>query len=468
MSLLVSSAVVLVWMVSLAWGQMFDKPAFDTGYAARRYLWYFSIMNTFDTCLVEYIMGEVALRSPSRSQLVYLRVRQDERRGQCIHGRDEQGIDSVLQARCTSYPFVIPDSARISFFRVLQGAVLCGKGRGEPRLPLDSVLQPVPHNTVEKSWTLYPYCIHDRSEFVIQLVRAEDDSVLLTLDSIGVEPNPDHPVPRRYGTAPDTRTRDVALPEAVWNLTAYLRVSPRRYGDTPYGMELRKNSSGILLSLLYPNSDTLARVRRAIEPLMTGQKDTLYAARTAAIFDYVEREGSQTGCITYLPIPYGESIEEDEYLYDSLTSFIMRRGYICADCLGMHQNDPTFEQCFDRWREHMNWYDATFDDTATHSPMIHPASLLATDDRSLQPRYPTLALVSPMYVHHPLTIISPVMISNAHLKIYDMAGRLVYEHIGTVAKGITTVPLNLSRGYYTVEVHGGEGALRFTGSLIIQ
>lgn len=127
MLLLVSSAVVLVWMVSLAWGQLFDKPAFDTGYAARRYLWYFSIMNTFDTCLVEYIMGEVALRSPSRSQLVYLRVRQDERRGQCIHGRDEQGIDSVLQARCTSYPFVIPDSARISFFEFSRVLSFVGK-----------------------------------------------------------------------------------------------------------------------------------------------------------------------------------------------------------------------------------------------------------------------------------------------------------------------------------------------------
>jgi hypothetical protein len=81
--------------------------------------------------------------------------------------------------------------------------------------------------------------ILDNTTFVIQLIRASDTTVIATIDSVGVAPNPNSQLAQRYGTAPDVMNHIRDLPSGYGGVPCYFRVSTRRWGPTPLGLSYR-------------------------------------------------------------------------------------------------------------------------------------------------------------------------------------------------------------------------------------
>jgi len=98
----------------------------------------------------------------------------------------------------------------------------------------------------------------DVTEFVVQIVDASSNSVLATIDSVGVDTTNanDTSNPPYYGTSVATWCRSASLPQGVLGQTVYVRVVPKRYGSTPYGLTASRIGSRMSRSLLYGCSET--------------------------------------------------------------------------------------------------------------------------------------------------------------------------------------------------------------------
>lgn len=92
----------------------------------------------------------------------------------------------------------------------------------------------------------------DVSEFDVQIVDASSNTVLATPDSVGVDSTRLNGTgsPPYYGTSVATWCRSASLPQGVLEHTVYVRVGPRRYGSTPYGLTALLIRSRMSRSLL--------------------------------------------------------------------------------------------------------------------------------------------------------------------------------------------------------------------------
>lgn len=209
----------------------------------KEYLQYFCVANSFDSSIVQYRFGEVALVHNGATTRVFLAP--TVALHQKISGADNQGEDLVLRTAAKTQDFTLTGGATVSYFGELQAfRTPCN---GVDTQPGEGPNQPV------ASWGIL-----DRSEFVVELVRASDSTRLAVLDSVGVHPPEANapPTDTRYGTNPQQVVKHYAIPQALDGVEAYIRISPRRYGPTPYGMELCKQDNWVNYSAYYNSAKT--------------------------------------------------------------------------------------------------------------------------------------------------------------------------------------------------------------------
>ncbi len=461
----ICSAIVIALVVLSGYAQPLPKFIFNSE-QANRWLWYIQLQNAFDSCAVEYEFGEVAVLDSSSAALVYIRIpyREVGYGGSQTYpkqGIRTIGIDTLLEKECTTFPFTVPAHGKVRFYRNLSAVLYCDTTiqtphRGEP-YPLTR-----PINTVDRRWILYPGWNPDQSEFVIQLVSESDGRILWVLDSIGVLPNPDSAKPVRYGIEPDRRVCERTFPPSVWGARAYLRISPRRYGPTPYGMVMTKRMAFIARSLQYPNSDTLA-----IQPAIL---DSVYMASlweewNRAIFEYADSLGRCTGCVLFVPpfVDYGGDTLRQKQLMDSLRRMMDTRGYIRYSTRDPYDlTDTAFQRCLAEERNRDERYWSTFD--GYESETQHLARCNSNDVFHFFERLKVLpdegeqlqVLTPALREGEPLILAARSDMGQVEVHIFDIGGRRIRELKHTIRKGTNEIPLALIAGGYIVEFRGGK------------
>jgi len=203
------------------------KPVFQIKPENIDFLRYFFISNLYDSAKVIYKFGEVKLISGDNTNFINLVHSLDTVEGKSRFGTSEQGISYDLQSLARTENFVIPNTGfpKITFFRGINES-------GQPGKP-DRYF----YGYGKGEWD-----IADRTEFVLQLVNANDDVVMAVLDSVVSMPNSDPQADSLFGTNPYIVFHEWAIPPLYWDSTVYLRVSPRRYGPTPLGLIMSEQS----------------------------------------------------------------------------------------------------------------------------------------------------------------------------------------------------------------------------------
>lgn len=204
----------------------------------KAYLRYFIFENHFDTAYVKCQIGEFRVVN----QGVENRVNIAQTLENCveIEGDTATGEDQTLLQYSRTEQFIMPENGQVKFFRRLMAKFPCGSQPGNGR--------PIGGGTGDwrdDHWFVGTGRILDKTEFVIQLVRATDTTVIATIDSVGVSPNPNSQLAHRYGTDPDVMNHLRNLPNGYGGIPCYFRVSTRRFGPTPYGISFRINSSWV-------------------------------------------------------------------------------------------------------------------------------------------------------------------------------------------------------------------------------
>lgn len=221
----------------------FSQPViFDYRAEDRDFLNYYYIWNQFDSSVVMYEFGEVTFVNTSRHNIPLSKIVKD---GQQIQGVGTQGVSTDLELIARTEDFNVPSEGEIQWFGRLQSfRTPCGRLSGghkdEPNRP-------------SQSWGIV-----DRTEFVVQLVDAQSGTVIATLDSVGVQPTGagTSTVDTRYGTNVERVKRSFAIPASYTGTKVYVRISPRRYGPTPFGLTISRYRSWINLSAEYDSTGT--------------------------------------------------------------------------------------------------------------------------------------------------------------------------------------------------------------------
>lgn len=255
----------------------------------REFLNYYYIWNQFDSAAVMYDFGEVTFIEGTTQHNIPLSglVRDRER----VQGTDAQGINTNLETLTRTENFSISGAGEVQWFGQLQSfRSPCNGFGGQGEGPN----KPVPN-----------WGVVDRTEFVVQLVDANTGVVLATLDSVGVNPTGTVPpiVDTRYGVHPERARRSVVIPATHTGKTVYVRVSPRRFGPTPYGLILSRYDLWVNESALYDSTGTTH--------ISATEVSTLRNKWCTELLTYCDSVKAQTG---WLPDLEGISFADDRHL----------------------------------------------------------------------------------------------------------------------------------------------------------
>lgn len=207
-------------------------------------LHYYRFQNVFDSSRTTYVFGEVAMVSNGSIRRIPpdTSVALDQK----IAGLNSTGEDTLLRTYSRTQDFSLIGGGVLSWLSELTSF----------RSPCNpTTVHPVAGegpNIPTQAWGML-----DRTEFVVELVRADSYTRLVVLDSIGVAPpQAGIFVDTRYGTTPQSVLKQYRIPLDFDGVKAYLRVSPRRYGPTPYGMTLCKIKNWVNFSARYNSTGT--------------------------------------------------------------------------------------------------------------------------------------------------------------------------------------------------------------------
>lgn len=199
------------------------------------YLKYYNYMNQFDTAWVSYRIGEYRILNNGHTTKINIRTNfipdSNWRQGASVNGED-----SILLNSNGSEYFTYPLNSQLKYFREMSKGVPCWIPN-EKRPSINDV-EAECQTWQDYKWVTGKNMILDDSEWVLQLVKASDNSVLSVLDSVGINRNPSTVLAQRYGFNNTKMNHTIDLPNDYADTNVYLRVSARRVGPTPYGMVL--------------------------------------------------------------------------------------------------------------------------------------------------------------------------------------------------------------------------------------
>lgn len=223
-----SCAIVLHVVTTAATAQDYQVTRQDYDY-----LQHYSVINAFDSALINYVFGEVQVGNQTQRR----RILPDTvlKLDSVLYNGNSTGNQTTLAAALRTHPFVIDSlDSLVCFHRELRARMI---------------------NAESGEYTVL-WRFNDRSEFVVQLCRQSDNVVLAILDSVGVDSSSsltaNAAVP--YGTHFEQWSRVSVLPPGLASTQVYLRVVPRLLGNGPFGMTAFRVHSRMSRSLLYGQS----------------------------------------------------------------------------------------------------------------------------------------------------------------------------------------------------------------------
>ncbi len=211
-----------------------------------KYLRYWHFHNKFDSADVHYTFGEIRIVGTNGTERVSIMPRKDEY--YAVQGDSVNGIDNILMDIARTEKFKYGANSKIEFFRHISATIPC-----------DAAFPPNPNNDgwggqashwPDYLWVVGKNKVADLSEFVVEVVDANDENKHIAIDSVGVDRNPNSVLAQRYGTVPDKINHIRNLPNSFAGRDVYLRIKPKRIGTTPYGMMMKVIPSWISRSTL--------------------------------------------------------------------------------------------------------------------------------------------------------------------------------------------------------------------------
>ena len=199
-------------------------------------------------------------------------------------GDSIQGEDLVLLQNSITDTFSYQSGSSISFFRMMSVVIPCGStptggsggGGSSAGTYLGKIFSPAGQGRIQ-----------DNCEWVLQLVRYSDNIVLYKIDSVGILQNPNTDSAKFYGTQPGIVNNIRNLPNLYAGTTVYLRISTRRTGITPYGMELQYSRSNISKSTYFEYLESNTFYRYNCSVLERIQLDSIYFNKLISYCDSV-------------------------------------------------------------------------------------------------------------------------------------------------------------------------------------
>ena len=251
----------------------------------QNYLRYLFFRNQFDSAEINCFIGEYRLTNSGTTTRINL-----NKTSQCntvIQGDSAQGENSNLLPYSRSENFTMPSSgvASLTFYRNMTlyripcdglgggagGGNTGGNGDGNG-----------------SNWIIGQGRIQDKTEFVTKLIRTSDNVVLAVIDSVGANTNPSSDTVFVYGTSPVKTKHTRLLPTGYPGISVYLQVSPRRYGPTPFGIDMKHecpamwNYSSVIDSMGHGSRDTTL-------------ESSILVAEKALLFNYYDSIVTTTG-----------------------------------------------------------------------------------------------------------------------------------------------------------------------------
>ena len=256
----ISRLVAMAWIAALfapavLFGQSTAealRQSVSKEYARHNWLAYFS--NEFDSTVVDWGYGEVRIDFPYDTQFVFLELTRREffSRGECCseRGVGTRGPNHSLGERARTKHFRYKPGSSLVFVRLVN-AKSSGTGT-KPDYSSDEF----------RSWRDY-FCVTRKTEYTdtvnvaLELADAATGERLLLLDSLSMYVPANGVVLKRFGTNPETSVRRIQLPENFAERDVYIRPVPYRYGQSPYGLLLKKLQHPINQAHLYFDEHTL-------------------------------------------------------------------------------------------------------------------------------------------------------------------------------------------------------------------
>lgn len=272
---------------------LFSDIIYDIGSENAMYLRYLYLQNKFDSADISYQLGELRLFNDNIERKIIFKRTFDEK--EIIQGDSISGIDYKLLSHTITDTITIPENSRISYFRQLGVSLSCVYDK-----PMDSARNGYGGEATKWQdyfWVAGKNRILDDTEFVLEMVKTLDSSVVLVIDSVGVLKNPNTIIAPVYGTNPDKINHLKEIDSSYYGMNVFFRVKVKRDGLTPYGCTLAKIKSWVSLSSLI-EYDSIRSVKSITNEIL----DTIvneYFNKTMLYCDSVKKA---TGWLpSYLP-----------------------------------------------------------------------------------------------------------------------------------------------------------------------
>lgn len=388
----------------------------------RAFLNYNYIWNQFDSSAVMYEFGEFTFVGGAiRHNILLSKTVKDAQR---VQGSGEQGVSADLQALARTEDFIIPGEGEIQWFGRLQAF----------RSPCDMGYDPAQGEGPNRP--IPNWGVLDQTEFVVQLIDAGSGTVLVTLDSVGVQPTGTVPpvVDTRYGTDVDRIRRSAAVPANHTGKLAYIRVSPRRYGPTPLGLIISRYDLWVNQSAKYDSTGTV--------PLSLSQIQVLREQWFTALLAYCDSVKVQTG---WLPDLEGISFSRDSHLAEFHSRYFNPHVDAGGDTVWQEQHTIPFPK--------------RGGSTAQTNTKIAPiVTLIGIAPNPVASENIELNMIVGMDI-------------NARLELISLDGNrlFIWEGFLTVGRGRLTVPISkdVSNGSYILVLYNEHGNRITQESLVI-
>jgi len=428
---------------------------YDIAKENNRFLWYYVIENRFDSTALNYTFGEVEMVVGSTRTPVYISLPYADYQagyiGNLNAGCTAKGVDTTLTPVSTTRAFTVPSGgANIQAFRMMELTSCFDPPPPSGGTPSGAYR---PNNWDQARFLTGPTWYPDTTEFVIEVVKLSNGAVLGIIDSIGACPNPTTWIVPRYGTSPDTTRMNVALPSSANGQTVFLRIKSKRYGNSAYGLAMRRMHSIVNKSLLYENqpsySDT-TKLPRWARPNFT---DSVLMDRFTEVIDRYDTAVVNTGCSPII------------FFNEGWTTY--QKGIL--DTFRIMHNLTTYPaECHDVWAEDTTWYMSTVDG----APM---SKLSAAASRHAPPKQtPYFALTTTSNVINGGTLVVSVTGPSRELisaRVVDPAGNVVRAEEPLGVAPLLRYPYdvgNLNSGSYMLLASDGKGRRQFLKFVILK
>lgn len=403
--------------------QTVPHPVYNINPVDQRYLRYFWVQNAFDSAVVGYTIGELALRSETGWNRIFWQPMYDDI---VLTGSPGQGSDMALAVVLKSATFVYGNEDSLRFYRMAYvSSYGCDPEKGPHQGGNGNGSGPNGSWTVDDWWTTVTGSIKDRSVFVLEAVDTLTGQAV-TFDSVLVDSNASGPVVGRSGTDIHGCFHQRYVTGLASGRPYYFRIRPKRFGTTPVGMSARQLGSWINLSYLFSRSDT------SIFRIPMWEKDVLSDIYDSLALAYVDSVYQMTGRV---PPTWDMPVARD--VHDT----ILRRYFDTVS------TDGSTIYIVEKQLPNLKVYSTT----DSYQPLAMDGMMSSWVVAVSPNPVTTIASLSVVGVRQP---------HNVHVSIFDATGQRVYDSTFHLTIGATSHDIDvaaLARGLYHVIIRDRNG-----------